>query len=189
MRRSRTHRCVAELPSHPALLPRPDDRKVMTSASAQVEIKCPIGLFEPQEDKIEVLTQAINASHTASEKAPNARMLIDGEVNVLLDCPSYDQDNQNSDFLFAAFPSCVSRRQACSSSLARRAPSVNRATTRALTEPGHASTWNIPFRPPTWPTSSSGSSTRALSSPATSPSPSWRSISQYQAAAADRLGG
>lgn len=66
----------------------------MTSTSAQLELQCPIGLFEPQEAKIEVLTQAINAARTPSEKAPNARMLID-EVNVLLDCPSYDRGNQN----------------------------------------------------------------------------------------------
>jgi hypothetical protein len=66
----------------------------MTRTGAQPEIQCPIGLFEPQEAKIAVLTRAINAARTASEKAPNARMLID-EVNVLLDCASYDRTNQN----------------------------------------------------------------------------------------------
>lgn len=66
----------------------------MNSVSAQLEIQCPIGLFEPQEAKIEVLTQAINAARTASEKAPNARMLMN-EVNVLLDCASYDRANPN----------------------------------------------------------------------------------------------
>jgi hypothetical protein len=69
----------------------------MTSASFQSKIQCPIGLFEPQEAKIEVLTKAINAARTASEKAPNARMLIE-EVNVLLDCTSYDRANQNCGF-------------------------------------------------------------------------------------------
>ena len=66
----------------------------MTSISAQVEIQCPIGLFEQQEAKIEALTQAINAGRTPAAKAPNARTLID-EVNVLLDCRSYDRGNQN----------------------------------------------------------------------------------------------
>ena len=66
----------------------------MTSVCTQLEIHCPIGLFEPQESKVEVLTKAISAGRTASEKAPNARMLID-EVNVLLDCASYDRANQN----------------------------------------------------------------------------------------------
>ena len=66
----------------------------MTSVCAQLEIKCPIGLFEPQEAKVEVLTQAIKAGRTATDKVPNARMLID-EVTVLLDCASYDRANQN----------------------------------------------------------------------------------------------
>ena len=66
----------------------------MTSDSTQLEIQFPIGLFEPQEAKIAVLTKAINAGRTASEKTPNARMLID-EVTVLLDCASYDRANQN----------------------------------------------------------------------------------------------
>lgn len=66
----------------------------MIGASLQSEIRCPIDLFEPQEAKIETLTKPINATKTASEKAPNARMLID-EVNVLLGCVSYDRANQN----------------------------------------------------------------------------------------------
>lgn len=66
----------------------------MISLNEDVEILCPIGLFKPQEAKIKTLTQAINAGRTASEKAPNARMLID-EVNVLLCCASYDRSNQN----------------------------------------------------------------------------------------------
>ena len=66
----------------------------MTSVSAQLEVQCPIELFEPQEAKVEVLTKAINAARTPSEKAPNARMLID-EVNVLLGCASYDRLNEN----------------------------------------------------------------------------------------------
>lgn len=66
----------------------------MTAIPAQAGIHCPIGLFEQQEPKVEVLTKAINAGRTASEKAPNARMLID-EVKVLLDCASYDHANPN----------------------------------------------------------------------------------------------
>jgi hypothetical protein len=66
----------------------------MTSADAQSQIQCPIDLFEPQEAKIEALTKAINAAGAASGKAPNARMLID-ELNVLLDCASYDRANRN----------------------------------------------------------------------------------------------
>lgn len=66
----------------------------MITADTQAGIRCPIGLFEQQEPKVEVLTKAINAGRTAAEKAPNARMLID-EVKVLLDCPSYDRANPN----------------------------------------------------------------------------------------------
>ena len=57
-------------------------------------IRCPIHLFEPQEVKIEALTQSINAARTASEKMPFVHDLID-EVNVLLACESYDQANLN----------------------------------------------------------------------------------------------
>jgi len=66
----------------------------MTGMNPQAAIRCPIGLFERQTAKIEVLTKAINAAPTAADKAPNARMLID-EVNVLLDCASYDRSNSN----------------------------------------------------------------------------------------------
>ena len=66
----------------------------MTRTSPQSELRCPIDLFESQEAKIETLTKAINAAKTASEKAPNAHMLID-EVNVLLDCANYDRADRN----------------------------------------------------------------------------------------------
>jgi hypothetical protein len=62
--------------------------------SPHAAIHCPIGLFEQQEAKIEVLTQAINAAPTASGKAPSARRLID-EVQVLLDCVHYDRSNRD----------------------------------------------------------------------------------------------
>jgi hypothetical protein len=66
----------------------------MIGASLHSKVQCPIDLFEPQEAKIEALTKAINAAKTASEKAPRAHMLVD-EVNVLLDCASYDRANLN----------------------------------------------------------------------------------------------
>lgn len=66
----------------------------MTSTGARVALHCPIGLFEQQEAKIEVLTKAINAAPTASEKAAHARTLIDG-VQVLLRCGSYNQADGN----------------------------------------------------------------------------------------------
>jgi hypothetical protein len=66
----------------------------MIGAGLQSKIQCPIDLFEPQEAKIEALIKAINAARIASEKASNARRLID-EVNVLLDCASYDRANRN----------------------------------------------------------------------------------------------
>ncbi len=60
----------------------------------QTGIQCPIGLFERQEAKIEVLAKAINAAKTAAEKAPHARTLIE-EAKVLLDCASNDRANEN----------------------------------------------------------------------------------------------
>lgn len=64
----------------------------MTSSSAGIQ--CPIGLFGPQEAKIEALTKAINSVRTAPEKMPHARRLMD-EVAVLLGCQSYERTNHN----------------------------------------------------------------------------------------------
>jgi len=58
------------------------------------KIRCPIHLFEPQEIKIEALTKSINAARTASEKMTFVHDLI-SEVNVLLECASYDRANPN----------------------------------------------------------------------------------------------
>ena len=66
----------------------------MSNVSAQLEVRCPIELFLPQEAKIEVLTQAIGSARGAAEKVPKAGMLID-EVNVLLDCSHYDHADRN----------------------------------------------------------------------------------------------
>ena len=66
----------------------------MTSVSAQTEIQCPIGLFEPQEAKIETLTKALNAAKEAADKVPIARELM-REAAVLLDCASFDRGNRN----------------------------------------------------------------------------------------------
>jgi hypothetical protein len=60
----------------------------------QSKIECPIGLFGPQEVKIEALTKSLNAARTPSEKAPFAQELIE-EVGVLLACRSYDPANVN----------------------------------------------------------------------------------------------
>lgn len=57
-------------------------------------IQGPIGLFAPQEAKIEALTKAINAARTAGEKTPHARQLMD-EVGVLLGCQSYERTDHN----------------------------------------------------------------------------------------------
>ena len=64
----------------------------MTQTATQIQ--CPIGLFGPQEAKIEMLTKSINAARTVSEKLPFVHDLID-EVNVLMACASYDQANPN----------------------------------------------------------------------------------------------
>ena len=66
----------------------------MSSASSKTGIQCPIGLFKPQEAKIEALTKSINAAPTAQAKTPHARDLMD-EVGILLRCASYDPANPN----------------------------------------------------------------------------------------------
>ncbi len=66
----------------------------MTHAKSQAAIDCPIGLFEPQEAKVETLTASINTATRAPEKALVARELL-REVNVLLDCASFDRSNRN----------------------------------------------------------------------------------------------
>jgi hypothetical protein len=65
-----------------------------SSTKSQSRINCPIGLFGPQEDKIETITKLLNAAPTPSQKAPFAQELVD-EVGVLLMCRSYDPDNVN----------------------------------------------------------------------------------------------
>ena len=66
----------------------------MTAAGSGSVIQCPIGLFGPQEAKIEALTGEINAAKSAHEKAPLARELVD-QVTVLLQCASFDRTNPN----------------------------------------------------------------------------------------------
>ncbi len=66
----------------------------MSRDHCEAKLRCPIGLFEPQEVKIEVLTNAVNAAPSGSAKIPYARDLLD-EVGVLLACPNYDRGNRN----------------------------------------------------------------------------------------------
>jgi hypothetical protein len=66
----------------------------MRTVGVRLEVHCRIGLFARQEAKFEVLTKAINAAQTASQRVPNARMLSD-ELHVLLDCARYDEADEN----------------------------------------------------------------------------------------------
>jgi hypothetical protein len=60
--------------------------------SRQASIHCPIGLFPRQEEEIARLTQEINQTRVAAEKAPWAQALIEA-VDVLLACEQYDQES------------------------------------------------------------------------------------------------
>ena len=60
----------------------------------QANIQCPIDLFSKQEEEIGRLTLTINQVQSADQKAPYAQALIE-EVEVLLACQSYDQENLN----------------------------------------------------------------------------------------------
>ena len=66
----------------------------MSNRSSGAGIRCPIDVFDAREGRIKVLTAAINAAATASEKTPFARDLIE-EVGVLLACASYEAANPN----------------------------------------------------------------------------------------------
>ena len=66
----------------------------MTPRGASAGIHCPIGLYERHEGEITRLTEAINRSSTAHEKARAAHVLR-LSVSVLLDCDAYDEGNQN----------------------------------------------------------------------------------------------
>lgn len=55
-------------------------------------IKCPIDLFPRQEAEITRLTHGINKATNAVEKARRAQALVE-EVNVLLACQAYDEEN------------------------------------------------------------------------------------------------
>ncbi len=67
---------------------------IRSNTRTKSQIQCPIGLFDPQEAKIEAITKSLNAARTASEKMPFAQELIE-EVGVLLECTSYDPANLN----------------------------------------------------------------------------------------------
>lgn len=58
------------------------------------QIICPINLFQPQEKKMQSIIQEINVSKNINEKASYANEL-QKEVNVLLECKSYDEKNLN----------------------------------------------------------------------------------------------
>lgn len=58
------------------------------------QIQCPINLFQGQEKKMQAIIQEINVSKDINDKASFANEL-QKEVNVLLECKSYDKDNQN----------------------------------------------------------------------------------------------
>ena len=66
----------------------------MSNVSCKIGIRCPNGLFDAQETKIEALTSAINMARTAQEKMPRAHDLIN-EVSILLECRSFDRTNRN----------------------------------------------------------------------------------------------
>jgi hypothetical protein len=65
-----------------------------STTKTKSKIECPIGLFGPQEVKIEALTKSLNAAPTLLEKAPFAQELME-EAGVLLACQSYDPTNVN----------------------------------------------------------------------------------------------
>ncbi len=58
------------------------------------KIECPIDLFQPQEKKMQAIIQEINASKDINDKAAYANEL-QKEVDVLLECKSYDEKNLN----------------------------------------------------------------------------------------------
>jgi len=62
--------------------------------NSRANIQCPIDLFPHQEEEIGRLTQMVNQAQTAAQKKPYAQALID-VADVLLACPSYDEENQN----------------------------------------------------------------------------------------------
>ena len=58
------------------------------------QIECPIDLFQGQEKKMQAIIQEINISKDINDKASYANEL-QKEVNVLLECKSYDEKNLN----------------------------------------------------------------------------------------------
>ena len=60
--------------------------------TSQPVINCPIGLFSEQEAAMVRLTQAINHTRTAAEKAPSAMLLMQ-VAEVLLACQTCDEQS------------------------------------------------------------------------------------------------
>jgi len=66
----------------------------MSGRERRASIRCPIGLYPRQEEEIARLTQAINRTRTAAEKAPWAQELMEA-VDVLLACERYDEGSMD----------------------------------------------------------------------------------------------
>ena len=58
------------------------------------QINCPINLFQGHEKRMQSIIQEINISKDINDKASYANEL-QKEVNVLLECKSYDEKNLN----------------------------------------------------------------------------------------------
>lgn len=58
------------------------------------QIECPINLFQEQEKKMQAIIHNLNQTKIIDEKASYANEL-QKEINVLLECKSYDENNTN----------------------------------------------------------------------------------------------
>jgi hypothetical protein len=66
----------------------------MTTRSACLGIRCPIGLYEKHNGEIRRLAQTINRSSTAAEMALGAHDLRE-HASALLNCRAYDENDVN----------------------------------------------------------------------------------------------
>ena len=62
--------------------------------AGQVNIYCPIGLFQRQKEEIDRLTPEVNQARTAAEKAPRVQALMEA-VDMLLACEQYDEGSMD----------------------------------------------------------------------------------------------
>lgn len=73
---------------------RPTQRSSMPALDRELQLQCPIALFEQVEPKIRSLSALINSTRNLQDRAELAQALLE-QCEKLLSCGSFDETNMN----------------------------------------------------------------------------------------------